>query len=308
MVTVVTSRRPVAFLSSTIYDLRDLRGAVRFWLEESGVEVWMSEFNDMVKPAGANAFEACFESIRQADFYILLIGDKKGSAYAADGTSVTQQEYREAYAAFLAQGRPIPIMFVRAEVRDRVDAWVRAARGGHPPFADATFIASFIEEIEQRQATAGALAGLEPYPLGNWLGRFNDFREISDGLRVALNLRVDVPLQRVLAAIRLDLEPTIAKFVGKDYYRPKGTPIEARLREVVDAMAEPDRKRSTPGWIGRALEEMVIKVPMPPHRLFHTVVRDCPLPKRPRDQPPVMLNAEQAGLLRRHLLFWCSLA
>src|SRR4051794_21053983 len=98
--------RPITFLSSTIYDFRDLRGAVRFWLEEAGVEVWMSEYNDMVKPAGANAFEACFESIRQADFYILLIGAKKGSTYsAADDPSVTQQEYREAYTSFQARGR-----------------------------------------------------------------------------------------------------------------------------------------------------------------------------------------------------------
>jgi hypothetical protein len=71
---------------------------------------------------------------------------------------VTQQEYREAYAAFLAQRRPMPIMFVRAEVRDRIDGWVRGGRGGEPPFADAPFIASFIEEVEQQHATAGAPA------------------------------------------------------------------------------------------------------------------------------------------------------
>jgi hypothetical protein len=93
----------------------------------------MSEYNDMVKPAGANAFEACFESIRQADFYILLIGEKKGSTYsAADHTSVTQQEYREAYTSFQARGRPIPVLFVRADVRDRIDGWVRAGRGRRP--------------------------------------------------------------------------------------------------------------------------------------------------------------------------------
>jgi len=43
----------------------------------------MSEYNDMVKPAGANAFEACFESIRRADFYMLPIGEKRGSTYSA---------------------------------------------------------------------------------------------------------------------------------------------------------------------------------------------------------------------------------
>jgi hypothetical protein len=59
----------------------------------------------MVKPAGANAFEAGVESI-QADFYLLLIGEKKGRTYSeADGTSVTQQEYREAYMSVQARGR-----------------------------------------------------------------------------------------------------------------------------------------------------------------------------------------------------------
>jgi hypothetical protein len=76
-----------------------------FWLEQAGVEVWMSDYEDMIKPAGANAFEG-FESIRQAGFYILLVGERERRTYSdADGISVTQQEYREAFGAFQVRGR-----------------------------------------------------------------------------------------------------------------------------------------------------------------------------------------------------------
>jgi hypothetical protein len=80
-------------------------GALSFWLDVAGVEVWMSDYKDVIKPAGANAFEG-FESIRQAGFYILLGGEKERRTYSgADGISVTQQEYREAFGAFQVRGR-----------------------------------------------------------------------------------------------------------------------------------------------------------------------------------------------------------
>ena len=43
------TNKPRVFVSSTIYDFKDLRSALKFWLEELGLEVLMSEFNDFFR-------------------------------------------------------------------------------------------------------------------------------------------------------------------------------------------------------------------------------------------------------------------
>jgi hypothetical protein len=40
------SKRPTFFLSSTIFDFKDLRSAIKYALEARGCEVLASEFND----------------------------------------------------------------------------------------------------------------------------------------------------------------------------------------------------------------------------------------------------------------------
>ena len=52
------------FISSTIYDFSDLRGALKFWLSEMGFRVQVSEFNDFEKPIEPNSYEACLDAIR----------------------------------------------------------------------------------------------------------------------------------------------------------------------------------------------------------------------------------------------------
>lgn len=120
------ANRPRVFVSSTIKDFRDLRSALKFWLESMGCTVLMSEFNDFDRRPDQGTFESCFSAIETCHYYILLVGCRKGSEYK-DGVSVTQQEYR--IAASLAQeGQIKPVIFVRAEVETAV-AERKAIRG-----------------------------------------------------------------------------------------------------------------------------------------------------------------------------------
>ncbi len=67
MVTGSGITRPRVFVSSTIRDLEDLRDALKFWLEEMGFEVQMSEHNDFERRPEVTTFEACFEAIWESD-------------------------------------------------------------------------------------------------------------------------------------------------------------------------------------------------------------------------------------------------
>jgi len=77
------AERPKIFVSSTIYDFRDLRTALKFWLEELGFEVYLSEQNDFPVQSDLNSYETCIQAINDCDYFILLVGGRVGNAMIA---------------------------------------------------------------------------------------------------------------------------------------------------------------------------------------------------------------------------------
>ena len=166
-------KRPSIFLSSTIYDFRDLRSALKYHLELQGCSVLASEFNDFQKPLDEHSYDACLQSIEQSDYFILLIGSRVEGMYDTDGQiSITQQEYRTAYELH-KRGRLHIMTFVRSEVwqvrEDRKalskhlqelhmkESEVKKVLPYPSKFAsDAEFISSFISAYRSRVTIAGA--------------------------------------------------------------------------------------------------------------------------------------------------------
>jgi hypothetical protein len=191
--------RPTFFLSSTIYDFRDLRGAIKFSLEARGCRVLASEFNDFGENLAQHSYEACLSNIAQADYFVLLIGSRVGGWYDAPArVSITQQEYRAAYELHL-QGKLRLVSFVRQEVwqlkEDRkeltrylsnlslTDSEKTAVATAPSKFAnDADFVAAFITEVGRNVETGQAVKTGSAKPTGNWIHQFRDFRDIHDVL------------------------------------------------------------------------------------------------------------------------------
>lgn len=193
------NRQPTFFLSSTIHDFKDLRGAVKFLLEERGCRVLASEFNDFRTPLDKHSYDACLANIDQADYFVLLIGNRVGGWFdEAEAVSITRQEYRYAYARH-RRGLLRIVTLVRAEVwqmrEDRkalarhledleLEDSERAAIRAYPSrFAtDADVISAFITEIGRNAETAAAAKGDGERPTGNWIHLFRDFRDVHDVL------------------------------------------------------------------------------------------------------------------------------
>ena len=193
------ARRPTFFLSSTIYDFRDLRSAIKFSLEERGCRVLASEFNDFGISLDQHSYDACLSNIEQADYFVLLIGSRVGGWYdEAQRLSITQQEYRVAYE--LHKQRKLRLVsFVRSEVwqlkEDRKELALYLKKSGMADaerevvsrspskFAnDAEFVSNFILEVGRNVETGTAVRLGTPKPTGNWIHQFRDFREIHDVL------------------------------------------------------------------------------------------------------------------------------
>jgi hypothetical protein len=234
---VPTSQPVRVFLSSTIYDFRDLRSALRFWLEELGYVVLMSEVSDFERRPDSNTFDACFEAIHYCDFYILLVGERYGSIFQ-DGISVTNQEFRVAKA--LADRQEIAMIpFVRKSVWQ--EAELAAAAGGASTIrtADAQSaeqmarVLAFVQEL--KSTTLLDAAGNEGGNL--WIYNFDTFADIIGALRIALRANTDVTAQRALADLRKEIESNIARVVSKQNDLPFPFHAPLQLPEVRAALA-----------------------------------------------------------------------
>lgn len=228
-------KRPTFFLSSTIHDFRDLRSALKFYLEEQGCKVLASEFNDFDKPLDVHSYEACLRTIHSADYFVLLVGSRVGGWYdEPNRISITQREYREAY-QLQASGKLKLLNFVRSEIwqlretrhelvkyleSTPLDASTRKAITSHPSkFADdAEFLCGFINEVARNQETKLAVQGKGVAPIGNWVHVFSNFRDAVDVLHGQIFSSLPV---EDMAARRL-LRRELRDFVGQCLVKFKG--------------------------------------------------------------------------------------
>ena len=233
--------RPKFFLSSTIYDFKDLRSSIKFYLEELGYIIFASEFNDFPKPLDMHSYAACLETLVQSDYFILLIGSRVGGWYnRAEKLSITRQEYREAYKLH-KQGKLKIITLVRSEVwqfreqRKELEKYLKNSSltesevekitTSPSKFAtDANVIIDFIEEISRNSETSRAVKDQAEFPTANWIHTFSTFRDITDVIRTETFSGVPIEklaFKRLLIRELTDiLKSTLVKFGKNKVYSP----------------------------------------------------------------------------------------
>src|SRR5436305_13993140 len=84
----VRARVPKIFISSTVRDLRDLRSAIKYWLEQYGFEVLASEWPDFAHPLDREAIAAALAPIELSDYYLLIVVYRVGLVLPVDGLVV----------------------------------------------------------------------------------------------------------------------------------------------------------------------------------------------------------------------------
>lgn len=195
------NKKPTFFISSTIYDFRDLRSALKFYLEELGYQVYASEYNDFKVASDKHSYDACLKLIEECDYFILLVGSRLGGFYDdKNKISITRQEYREAYKLH-EQGKLQIISFVRDDVwqlketrnelakhLEKIEDLEKEKKGNvlnfNTKFAtNAELITDFITEIGKNKETTNSLKSGDTLPTGNWIRQFKNFKDIIESLR-----------------------------------------------------------------------------------------------------------------------------
>jgi len=216
--------KPKVFISSTIADFHDLRTAIKFYLEELGYEVLVSECNDFQKTLDKATFEACLEAIDHCEFYVLLIGHEVGSLWdPLEGISITRAEYRRAK-SLAATGRIRMLLFARQRIWNARKSWKAAnnpALGDsgqadtaaekvlQVAFADIAqpeFVFAFLEEVSDTDSAS---------PTTNWVHPFSTFRDVVDAMRVHLGLADSLQDLTMRANLRREIMTNLSLVLQK---------------------------------------------------------------------------------------------
>jgi hypothetical protein len=89
---------PAVFISSTCYDLKQVRTDLKGFIELLGLEPVISEYDSFPIDPNLTAVENCLRTVEaKADIFVLIVGGRYG-AVQDQGKSVTNMEYLRASA------------------------------------------------------------------------------------------------------------------------------------------------------------------------------------------------------------------
>ncbi len=226
------------FLSSTAYDLPDLRPEVSAFLKQHGFQVLYHESSHFPKKKGMHSHDACLDAVKECDVFILVIdrrwgGDYCGTKYPRRDISITWYEYQIA----LEENREIHT-FVRDKVwNERKTYKVNRANAAFiPAHVDDVRVFDFVDYVVHSQKD-------------NWVEQFTDSVDLKRKLlqrlkpayrRISVLFYGPVPVGLTASSLEIRLW---RKRPGS-LYRMRGW-TEPRLLEDLEAVLIDDSMGNT---------------------------------------------------------------
>lgn len=265
---------PSVFISSTIRDFADLRLALKWWFEERGYRVRLSECSDFEIDPSQGTIENCLAGIRSSQYVVVLVGFRGGSYHSrAEGITITRREYREAYErAQLGQTKLVTC--VRKDVDEALASQNWRPFEEEPEYA---LVRDFVNEVRRNDEMKAASETGGPFPTANWVYLFRDFREITGALlssfRLGGGLRRKALETNLLSELMANLRTMLTKVGSKVVLRGTFESLQHDLNlKVEDALRViyPSRQQLT------QLTEAVVSVAaFSIHEISSTALQDA---------------------------------
>ncbi|HWZ22787.1 MAG TPA: DUF4062 domain-containing protein [Cytophagaceae bacterium] len=155
------------FLSSTCYDLTDLRAEVEKFLASKGHTILLSDRHNFPVDTGIHRHDVCIDNVAKCDLFVLVLDNRYGANYYKDSTiSITWAELREA-----VKTNRQAIAFVRKTVFNERQTCRHNQKMGNPfaPFyVDNIKTFDIIDEIQKHS--------------GIWMQPFEDSTNVKETL------------------------------------------------------------------------------------------------------------------------------
>lgn len=130
------------FISSTCYDLSQVRADLRDFSESMGFEPILSEFDSFPVDPNQSTLNNCLEAVKsRADIFVLIVGGRYGSI-TDSGKSITNLEY------FEAKAKGIPkYVFVKDDILTLLPIWKANPNSNYTCAVDNPSLFEFISAL-----------------------------------------------------------------------------------------------------------------------------------------------------------------
>ena len=88
--------KPRVFISSTFYDLRQVRSDLERFIKDLGYEPVLNELGNIPYGKDEKLEEYCYKEISNIDILVSIVGGRFGSESQHDTLSISQMEFRTA--------------------------------------------------------------------------------------------------------------------------------------------------------------------------------------------------------------------
>lgn len=140
-------RTPAVFVSSTCYDLSQVRSDLKDFIENHlGFDAVLSEYDSFPLDPNISAIENCVRAVKErADIFVLVVGGKYGHI-TDSGKSVTNLEYINAK----AKGIPI-YTFVEKRILNILPTWRTNPNADFTATVDSVKLFKFVDELRGKE-------------------------------------------------------------------------------------------------------------------------------------------------------------
>lgn len=144
---IMKGKVPTIFLSSTCYDLRQIRTDLKnFFEKELGFDILLSEFNSFPITPDNNTIDNCTQAVKEyADMLVLIVGGRYGYR-TESGKSITNLEY------IAAKEKHIPIyVFIDKNVMNMINLWKDNPNMDFNSVVDSAKVFEFIDTLRNKE-------------------------------------------------------------------------------------------------------------------------------------------------------------
>lgn len=136
--------KPRVFISSTFYDLKQVRSDLEMFIESIGYDSIRNEEGDIPYGKDDALEEYCYKEIKDVDIFVSIIGGKFGTESKKGGSSISQLELKTA----LKEGKQIYIFIEKNVLAEYETYLLNKTSEVKYRYVDDDRIYKFIEEVK----------------------------------------------------------------------------------------------------------------------------------------------------------------
>lgn len=192
------ARKPSIFVSSTCYDLKQIRQDIREFIEaDLGYEAILSEYDSFPIDSDKDTINNCLRVVEQrADIMVLIVGSRYGYITDHGEKSITNLEYLRAK----AKGIPI-FVFIDQKVSNILPVWKKNKEMNFSDIVDSEKIFEFVDTLRNKDS--------------NWVYEFNTGQDIIKCLKNQLAYLVNDSLCLRKHFSKEGVSPKVLKYSGR---------------------------------------------------------------------------------------------